>query len=199
MNLTHFKINRLGIGKQIGRPYPPNATPEELEDIQDEHELLLQKHAVELATARAKCLAQARTGRPPSGVPSISCEIEYMSFKDKAAAGSAGAGAGAGKGGAARRGKKGILTIFINRAININDLPSKVKPKPAATVICAGQSYTTVPMKDKTNKPLWDETFIFFNVADTAGTSADSPLPPTGFTRLTSRLFQLQASLTSSV
>lgn len=161
------------------REAPPNATPEELKDIRDEHESLLRQHAVELATTRAGRLRRAMAGKPREGVPSISCEIEYMSFASKGEHGG-GAGGGRARTGAGEKDddaaaateagtgteRRGILTFFLTRAIQLNDLSSsRSKPKPAATVSCAGQTYTTKSMKEKTNKPLWHETFIFFNVS----------------------------------
>ena len=58
------------------RPRAPSCgrpTPEELEDINDEYELALQKHYVELATLRTKMLGRAL--RPTDdGAPSLTCE-----------------------------------------------------------------------------------------------------------------------------
>jgi len=173
------------------------ATPEELEDIDDEHQLLLQKHAVDLATARARCLGKARSARPFAGIPCIAIDLEYVFFSSEGH-GSGGEGEDAGGGGGSRgdgqgqgggggkgggsvgqgagfgekgpgqppRERRGILTVFLNRAISINNVGgSKSKPKPAATVSVAGQNYTTTMATERTNKPLWDESFLFFNVS----------------------------------
>ena len=175
----HLPIGEVGIFEkeppEPREPSSPNATPEELEDIEDEHEVLLQKHAVEVATARANCLVKARNGRPDPDMPSIECEIECVSFASSSSSASASdgnnnttnkTGAGAGVGSMGNKGEgKGILTVFLNRAVHINDLASRAKPKPAATCTCAGQRYTTKQIMEKTNKPLWDESFIFFNVS----------------------------------
>ena len=101
-------------------------------------------------------------------MPSITCDIECVSFASSQGGGR-GAGNDAVETGASWKdaGKEttGILTVFLHRAIHVNDVESGGKPRPAATLSCAGQKYTTEPLPEKTKKPTWDERFIFFNVS----------------------------------
>lgn len=154
--LLHIDDEAPFVKKPPERRKPPegrDATDEEWEEIMDEHAEMIQSHAVDLAKARAKCLAISKLSSPSPGLPVIYCDMEYVAFSDRMDDGGKGE-------------KRGILTVFLDRAIHIKETSSKSIPKPAATVSCAEQTYTA-KVTEKTNKPHWDETFLFFNVSTT--------------------------------
>ena len=63
--------------------------------------------------------------------------------------------------------RRGILTVVVTRGVRILRESNAFKlPLPCATVTCAGQEYTTEPLVEKTKAPIWDEEFLFFNVAE---------------------------------
>ena len=156
-------------------------TPEELAEIAEDHELALEKHALELATLRVNALDAATAPSPLADVPVITCELEYVPLGLEAASGG-GAEAEAKTPGAAPKrsdsdseeasvsgdaadARRGILTVFVTRGVHILSDVSNGETRPCATATCAGQTYTTEAPVEKTRNPIWDEQFLFFNVA----------------------------------
>ena len=156
-------------------------TPEELAEIAEDHELALDKHALELATLRVNALDAATAPSPLADVPVITCELEFVPLGLEAASGG-GAEAEAKTPGAAPKrsdsdseeasvsgdaadARRGILTVFVTRGVHILSDVSNDETRPCATATCAGQTYTTEAPVEKTRNPIWDEQFLFFNVA----------------------------------
>jgi len=156
-------------------------TPEELAEIAEDHELALEKHALELATLRVNALDAATAPSPLADVPVITCELEFVPLGLEAASGG-GAEAEAKTPGAAPKrsdsdseeasvsgdaadARRGILTVFVTRGVHILSDASNDETRPCATATCAGQTYTTEAPVEKTRNPIWDEQFLFFNVA----------------------------------
>ena len=156
-------------------------TPEELAEIAEDHELALEKHALELATLRVNALDAATAPSPLADVPVITCELEFVPLGLEAASGG-GAEAEAKTPGAAPKrsdsdseeasvsgdaadARRGILTVFVTRGVHILSDVSNGETRPCATATCAGQTYTTEAPVEKTRNPIWDEQFLFFNVA----------------------------------
>ena len=65
-----------------------------------------------------------------------------------------------------REGRVGILRVTVNRAVNVRKADNTKQPQPVCVAQISGQKFVTAAPVDKTNKPLWDETFLFFNVSD---------------------------------
>ena len=65
-----------------------------------------------------------------------------------------------------REGRVGILRVTVNRAVNVRKADNAKQPQPVCVAQISGQKFVTAAPVDKTNKPLWDETFLFFNVSD---------------------------------
>ena len=55
--------------------------------------------------------------------------------------------------------------MFVTRGVHILSDVSNGETRPCATATCAGQTYTTEAPVEKTRNPIWDEQFLFFNVA----------------------------------
>lgn len=156
-------------------------TPEELAEIAEDHELALEKHALELATLRVNALDAATAPSPLADVPVITCELEFVPLGLEAASGGGAEaeaktpGAGpkrsdsdseeASVSGDAADARRGILTVFVTRGVHILSDVSNGETRPCATATCAGQTYTTEAPVEKTRNPIWDEQFLFFNVA----------------------------------
>ena len=60
----------------------------------------------------------------------------------------------------------GILRVTVNRAVNVRKGDNAKQPTPVCVAATSGQKFVTQVPVDKTNKPLWDEMFLFFNVSD---------------------------------
>ena len=160
-------------------------TPEELAEIAEDHELALNKHALELATLRVNALDAATAPSPLADVPVITCELEYVPLGLEASSMTGEAGSGAGDGAepkpdsdseeASSSGddaeerdaeeRRGILTVVVTRGVRILSEASNGETRPCATATCAGQTHTTEAPVEKTRNPIWDEEFLFFNVA----------------------------------
>ena len=190
------------------RDVSPGASPRVLADIAEEHELALEKHALELATLRVNALDCAL--RPPAshtdGVPVLTCTIEYKPLGAVDVADDSQKGELATKEASQASARKaidpvakidsdseednvaekvksgpdvksptgvdppserrGILTVFVTRGVRVLRDNELKLPNPVATVRCAGQSYTTEALVEKTKSPVWDEEFLFFNVVE---------------------------------
>ena len=144
------------------RPRAPSCgrpTPEELEDINDEYELALQKHYVELATLRTKMLGRAL--RPTDdGAPSLTCELEYVPLGAEASTAADSDSEEEGE-----EDHRGILNVFIDRGVHILRNNATKLPKPCATVTCGLQTHVTEIPVEPTKMPRWDQNFVFFNVS----------------------------------
>ena len=151
-------------------------TPEELDALAEDHELALESHALELATLRVNVLDAATRPTPLADVPVITCELEYIPLGLEASSAAGGVNpnpepkpdsdseeaSGSGDDADERR---GILTVFVTRGVHILSEASNGETRPCATATCAGQTYTTEAPVEKTRNPIWDEEFLFFNVA----------------------------------
>ena len=73
----------------------------------------------------------------------------------------------------------GVLSVFISRGLNICRENNAKLPTPVAVVSCSEQTYATEAPVEKTKKPLWDESFLFFNVspAETLSVSVHDKTP----------------------
>jgi hypothetical protein len=156
-------------------------TPEELAEIAEDHELALNKHALELATLRVNALDAATAPSPLADVPVITCELEFVPLGLEAASGGGAEAEAKSPGAAPKRSdsdseeasvsgdaadaRRGILTVFVTRGVHILSDVSNDETRPCATATCAGQTYTTEAPVEKTRNPIWDEQFLFFNVA----------------------------------
>ena len=144
------------------RPRAPSCgrpTPEELEDINDEYELALQKHYVELATLRTKMLGRALRATD-DGAPSLTCELEYVPLGAEASTAPDSDSEEEGE-----EDRRGILNVYIDRGVHILRNNATKLPKPCATVTCGSQTHVTEIPVEPTKMPLWDQNFIFFNVS----------------------------------
>ena len=160
-------------------------TPEELDALAEDHERALESHALELATLRVNALDAATRPTPLADVPVITCELEFVPLGLEASSMTGEAGSGAGDGAepkpdsdseeASSSGddaeerdaeeRRGILTVVVTRGVRILSEASNGETRPCATATCAGQTHTTEAPVEKTRNPIWDEEFLFFNVA----------------------------------
>ena len=129
--------------------------------IKTEFELATQTHAMKAAELRSKTLVRALKGdeNEMRDVPTLQCELEYVSFRSPEFGSFRTAFAGVN-----RATPKGILTVYVDRASSATDENNRVL-RPVATCSVAGQSYTTAAPKMMTSTPRWGETFLFFNVS----------------------------------
>ena len=154
-------------------------TQEELDALAEDHEMALEKHALELATLRVNALDAATRPSPLADVPVITCELEYTplglevsSGKKEKTSSSNDAKPDSGSESASESGdffdadeRRGILTVFVTRGVHVLSEATNGETRPCATATCAGQTYTTEAPLEKTKNPIWDEEFLFFNVA----------------------------------
>ena len=174
-------------------PVPPKrATAADIERLNKEYALAMKNHREKLARLRLEQLAKAKLPEPRPNTPTVAIDLEYVPMgagksRRTSLAGinelagitsvaSPGvktrsgeeedeeeeAAADAGN----REGRIGILRVTVNRAVNVRKADNAKQPQPVCVAQISGQKFVTAAPVDKTNKPLWDETFLFFNVSD---------------------------------
>jgi len=174
-------------------PVPPKrATAADIERLNKEYALAMKNHREKLARLRLEQLAKAKLPEPRPNTPTVAIDLEYVpmgagksrrtslaginelagitSVASPGAKTRSGeedeeeeeAAAEAGN----REGRIGILRVTVNRAVNVRKADNAKQPQPVCVAQISGQKFVTTAPVDKTNKPLWDETFLFFNVSD---------------------------------
>ena len=174
-------------------PVPPKrATAADIERLNKEYALAMKNHREKLARLRLEQLAKAKLPEPRPNTPTVAIDLEYVpmgagksrrtslaginelagitSVASPGAKTRSGeeedeeeeAAADAGN----REGRIGILRVTVNRAVNVRKADNAKQPQPVCVAQVSGQKFVTAAPVDKTNKPLWDETFLFFNVSD---------------------------------
>ena len=174
-------------------PVPPKrATAADIERLNKEYALAMKNHREKLARLRLEQLAKAKLPEPRPNTPTVAIDLEYVpmgagksrrtslaginelagitSVASPGAKTRSGeeedeeeeAAADAGN----REGRIGILRVTVNRAVNVRKADNAKQPQPVCVAQISGQKFVTAAPVDKTNKPLWDETFLFFNVSD---------------------------------
>ena len=172
------------------KPETPKPKKAELDAIEREFAGAVKKHATDLAAARARAFQRAVRQTVEPDVPVVSLDLEYIPM--------GGAGGDAGRvslmspGGTAARdsdsedadaiaeaNRLGVLSVFVSRGLNICRENNAKLPTPVAVVSCSEQTYATEAPVEKTKKPLWDESFLFFNVspAETLSVSVHDKTP----------------------
>ena len=147
-------------------------TQEELDALAEDHEMALEKHALELATLRVNALDAATRPSPLADVPVITCELEFtpLGLEEKTSSSNDAKPDSASESASEEEGddadeRRGILTVFVTRGVRVLSEATNGETRPCATATCAGQTYTTEAPLEKTKNPIWDEEFLFFNVA----------------------------------
>lgn len=172
-------------------PVPPKrATAADIERLNKEYALAMKNHREKLARLRLEQLAKAKLPEPRPNTPTVAIDLEYVPMgagksRRTSLAGinelagitsvaSPGAKTRSGEDdeeevaadAGNREGRVGILRVTVNRAVNVRKADNAKQPQPVCVAQISGQKFVTAAPVDKTNKPLWDETFLFFNVSD---------------------------------
>jgi hypothetical protein len=170
-------------------PVPPKrATAADIERLNKEYALAMKNHREKLARLRLEQLAKAKLPEPRPNTPTVAIDLEYVpmgagksrrtSLAGITSVASPGAKTASGVeedeeeeeeetvAGNKNEGRVGILRVTVNRAVNVRKADNAKQPQPVCVAQISGQKFVTAAPVDKTNKPLWDETFLFFNVSD---------------------------------
>jgi len=168
-------------------PVPPKrATAADIERLNKEYALAMKNHREKLARLRLEQLAKAKLPEPRPNTPTVAIDLEYVpmgsgksrrtSLAGITSVASPGAKTASGVEeddeeeeetvAGNREGRVGILRVTVNRAVNVRKADNAKQPQPVCVAQISGQKFVTAAPVDKTNKPLWDETFLFFNVSD---------------------------------
>lgn len=160
------------------------ATAADIERMNKEYSLAMKRYNEKLAKLRLEQLAKAKIPQPRPDTPTVAIDLEYVPMnvgKPKTSLSGITSVASPDKvpmfsdddseeegmlSDARAEERVGILRVTVNRAVNVRKGDNAKQPTPVCVAATSGQKFVTQVPVDKTNKPLWDETFLFFNVSD---------------------------------